>query len=302
MRHEALHDPLTGLAEPHAAAATASSTRSPVRERERRRAPRCCSSTSTTSSRSTTSTGTPPATRVLVELAPAPADRGAPGRHGRAARRRRVRRGLRGRRRGSRRSRSASGSPTAIGEPFDVDGVEHAVSASIGIALGTAAATRTRSSRRRRAPLPREGGTAAAASSCSTAGCARHARERQRTAEALELRTVAGPAAARVPADRRAGRRRGHRPRGAAALGPPGRRCDARRRTSSRVAEGIGLIVEIGALGAAPRGVPRGGAGARPDPGHVARQRLARTGSPDLVGGRRCGARRAHRPRGCAWS
>ena len=75
----------------------------------------------------------------------------------------------------------------AIHEPLDVDGIEHRLSASIGIALGAAG----RRDPDRCWPTPTPPPTArrpraAAASRSSTGACAAHARERLRTAAALE--------------------------------------------------------------------------------------------------------------------
>src|SRR3954469_12182633 len=125
----------------------------------------------------------------------------------------------------------------AIHEPLDVDGIEHRLSASIGIALGAAG---------RRDPDALLADADAAAYRAKAAGRGRvevfdrrlrpHARERPRPAAAparagaaapgggAGARVVAGATAAGLPADRRAGRPAGRRPRGAAALGLAGRR------------------------------------------------------------------------------
>ena len=136
MRHEALHDPLTGLANRalcrerliHALARTG---------RDDGRRPACCSSTSTTSRRQRPLR--PRGGRRAADRARPPAGGdGAPGGHRRAAGRRRVRGRLRGHRRAHRdRARPSPdrGDPRAAGRRRDR---APAVGASIGIALGAA--------------------------------------------------------------------------------------------------------------------------------------------------------------------
>ena len=114
---------------------------------------------------------------------PAAASRRAAGRHRRAARRRRVRRRLRGHRRARRRSRSAAGCDEAIREPLDVDGIEHRLSASIGIALGRDRPGRA-AGRRRRRRLPGQGGGPRARRAATLTACRRSSSRRAPSATA----------------------------------------------------------------------------------------------------------------------
>src|SRR6185436_11115863 len=111
----------------------------------------------------------------------------------------------------------------SIHEPMDVEGIEHRLSASIGIALGAAG---------RRDPDTLLADADAAAYRAKAEGRGRvevYDRRLRRRARAAEDRRGAGarplarPAAAGVPADRLAVRAHGDRSRGAAALGQPGR-------------------------------------------------------------------------------
>ena len=97
----------------------------------------------------------------------------------------------------------------AIHEPLDVDGIEHRLSASIGIALGAAG-------RRDPDQLLNDADAAAYRAKAEGRGrvevfdrrLRRHARERLRTAAALGARPLSRAAAAGVPADRGVERRR----------------------------------------------------------------------------------------------
>ena len=113
----------------------------------------------------------------------------------------------------------------AINEPLEIDGVEHRLSASIGIALGATG---------RQDPDALLADADAAAYRAKAEGRGRvevfdrrlraHARERLRTAEALESALSDGSVAARLPADRLLAGRIGRRTGGAVALGLARRR------------------------------------------------------------------------------
>ena len=178
----------------------------------------------------------------------------------------------------------------AIREPLDVDGVEHRLSASIGIALGTAAPRPGRAA----APTPTPPPTgprprAAAASRCSTAACAgtrasacarpRRWSGRCRSASCgSRFQPIVALADGAVVGAR-----------GAAALGPPGRRRE-------RPADFIPVAEESGAdrrdrrLGAAARRAPRPRAG----------RRRARCGSTSRAASLRNRGRRSWSPTCCA--
>ena len=173
MRHQALHDPLTGLANRALCRDRIEHALALVRARGQRSAAVLFVDVDNFK-RVNDLFGHAAGDDAAGRARAADGGGGAAGRHRRAARRRRVRGRLRGRRRA--RSRSALGwrVAAAVQEPLEVGGSEHRLSASIGIALGSGAGTDpdVLVGARRRRRLPGQGARAAAASSCSTSACA----------------------------------------------------------------------------------------------------------------------------------
>ena len=198
---------------------------------------------------------------LLIGLSRQLVQHGAPGGHGRAARRRRVRGRLRGHRRAHRdpaRHAPDRGDPRAAGDRrrrAPAVGVDRDRAGRRGPPRPGRAA-----GRRRRRGLPREGRGA------RTRGGLRPAAARARPRAAADGRgvgacVVARAAAARVPADRLPARPARGRPRGAAALGLAGRRdVGACRFHPGR--RGVGADRRDRRLGA-DAGLPRDGGGVR---------------------------------------
>ena len=224
---QALHDPLTGLANRALCRERIDARAGAVRARGRRSA--CVLFIDLDNFKRVNDLyGHAAGDALLIALARRLVATVRPGRHRRAAGRRRVRRRVRGHRRahGDRaRPAPGRGDPRADGRRR---AVEHRLAASIGIALGAARAARPGRAARP-TPTPRPTGPRARDAGgwrCSTSGLRRHARERLRTESGARARARRSGSSARLPADRVARRRRGRRPRGAAALGLAGRRDD----------------------------------------------------------------------------
>ena len=194
----------------------------------------------------------------------------------------------------------------AIHEPLDVDGIEHRLSASIGIALGAAG---------RRDPDALLADADAAAYRAKAEGRGRvevfdtapaPARARAPAdGRGAGASAVARPVAARVPADRLARGPVGDRARGAAALGLPGRR-DERAGGLHPGRRGVGADRRDRGVDA-DAGLPRerGGVRARARTARRSGSTSRRASSPSRTfrrWSRTAWARAGCRPDGCGWS